>query len=56
MWENVKGFGFTTLELILIGGGAVLIIGGALLIKYRDNIFRKKERKVKEGWKVVSVK
>ena len=56
MWENVKGFSFTTLELILIGGGAVLIIGGALLIKYRDNIFRRKERKVKEGWKVVSVK
>ena len=61
MWESVKGFTFSDLTLILLSVSVLLIIVGVILIKYRKNIFRKKDISKKENprrkkYKVLKIK
>lgn len=52
MWENVKGVAFPIWAIILIVVGVLLVVGAALLIRFKDKIF--KGGKGKKGVKVVS--
>ncbi len=61
MWESVKGFTFSDLTLILLSVSVLLIIVGVILIKYRKNIFGKKDISKKENprrkkYKVLKIK
>ena len=52
MWENVKGVSFPIWAIVLIVVGVLLVVGAALLIRFKDKIF--KGGKGKKGVKVVS--
>ena len=60
MWNKVKLITLSDLVIILICVLILAVIVGALLIKWRDKIFKRdisqKGRRVKKGYKVVSVK